>query len=418
MNFRFDKDWCLLKKLKEDKNIQFALRKIDTEFSGYGYSSSRRLLSGALKLNSRFYPQITSILEECKKILGFDEKIKIFSIPSPFYNAFCFKDPSGYTIGLHSGLIEAFSEQELAFVIGHEIGHLMFDHTELPMPLIATIRDRSGNIVPLKIALELFIWSRSAEVSADRAGLLACGSLNAAINSLFKLTSGLNADVKLENIESYLLQIDALNFNPSSRKEFEREDPSIDCFQTHPASPIRIRALINAARSDIFKKYRSQLPLSSLDMGTILSLQELDQLVFKDLEIMEPTYLEGSDENSKILKELFLYASTVVANADGKFKKSESEAQKALLGSSLVEQIENQSSENIKKRLNSLIDEVNGLNESSQIPKLIIHLIVISTADGILHEEEILQIEKIACKLKIEPSFVTQAIQSFYNSMD
>jgi len=63
------------------------------------------------------------------------------------------------------------SQDELNFIVGHELGHALFEHYALPTHGILD----EGNIDAEK-AMRLMSWSRRAEVSADRAGLYICKS--------------------------------------------------------------------------------------------------------------------------------------------------------------------------------------------------------------------------------------------------
>ena len=99
-----------------------------------------------------------------------------------------------------SGLVNAFSPKELTFVIGHELGHYICGHCRCyaltrfltdatvrtsryfgEMAQFATIIATSG-IRPL-----LMSWSRYSELSADRAGLLACRDFEAGCAAFLKM---------------------------------------------------------------------------------------------------------------------------------------------------------------------------------------------------------------------------------------
>jgi Zn-dependent protease with chaperone function len=76
------------------------------------------------------------------------------------------------------------------FVIGHELGHVALGHTRLSTLVggllgVPTVPFFSAFLLPA-----FLWWSRCAEYSADRAGLIACGELDKSIAALLKVMVG------------------------------------------------------------------------------------------------------------------------------------------------------------------------------------------------------------------------------------
>jgi hypothetical protein len=108
---------------------------------------------------------------------------------------------------LTSGLLNLFENRpdELAFVVGRELGHLRCGHDDLyckAYTVLAALRsvdpavvpDRFREALPVLPLGRLFTWSREAEFSADRAGLVACRDPKIAYQAIMRLQSGLRAD--------------------------------------------------------------------------------------------------------------------------------------------------------------------------------------------------------------------------------
>ena len=95
-------------------------------------------------------------------------------------------------------------------------------------------------------------WSRQAEISADRAGLLCCDDIKAAKNSFIKLSCILKEEYASLNIDDFVSQLDEL-------KEFEDCDDSDDCYSSHPLSPLRVSALNNFWISEGFSNHKKSL---------------------------------------------------------------------------------------------------------------------------------------------------------------
>ncbi len=109
-------------------------------------------------------------------------------------------DINGYTTGfkedtllvLNSGTVDLLTEDELRYVAGHEFGHVKSGHVlyhtmgELFNTAINQIPLVSSLTTPIYYAL--LYWIRMSEFTADRAGLLACQNIDAAINAIIKMS--------------------------------------------------------------------------------------------------------------------------------------------------------------------------------------------------------------------------------------
>ncbi|ADL58455.1 M48 family metalloprotease [Methanothermobacter marburgensis] len=110
---------------------------------------------------------------------------------------------NGRTIGsenpiiiLKSGAIDLLTEDELRYVIGHEVGHIKSGHMlyhimaeVIPIAgdIIGTATLGIGGLISTGLELALLYWNRMSEFTADRAGLLACQNEDAAINAMIKM---------------------------------------------------------------------------------------------------------------------------------------------------------------------------------------------------------------------------------------
>jgi Zn-dependent protease with chaperone function len=112
--------------------------------------------------------------------------------------------PNAHTLGMNepfivltSGLVDLMDEEELRFVIGHELGHAISGHA-VYQTLLQRLIQLSGlfSSIPIgglgirAIVAALHEWSRKAELSADRAGLLATQDPATAFRVHMKLASG------------------------------------------------------------------------------------------------------------------------------------------------------------------------------------------------------------------------------------
>ncbi|WP_372506223.1 M48 family metallopeptidase [Actinomadura madurae] len=97
-------------------------------------------------------------------------------------------------IVLNTGLIDLLDEEELRFVVGHEVGHILSGHAvyQTMMQILLQLGSRLawlplGNVGIAAIIIGLREWFRKAELSSDRAGLLVGQDVDAAKRVNMKL---------------------------------------------------------------------------------------------------------------------------------------------------------------------------------------------------------------------------------------
>jgi hypothetical protein len=117
-------------------------------------------------------------------------------------------------IVLNTGLVDLLDDEELRFVVAHEVGHVLSGHAVYrTMALILTSLGARlawlpfGNIAISAILMGLNEWQRKAELSADRAGLLAGQDVEAAKRALMKMAGG-----------GRLTEMDAESFRDQARE--------------------------------------------------------------------------------------------------------------------------------------------------------------------------------------------------------
>ncbi|HEX8433697.1 M48 family metallopeptidase [Archangium sp.] len=243
----------------------------------------RRLLTDALRLTRSVAPTVMDVLAACQETLGHAGPVELFVQPDQRIHAAAVEAPGEPpAIVLSSRLIEALTEAELRFVIGHQLGHLVLDHFALPVG----VEGAEGKHLPRANVLALDAWNRAAEVSADRAGLLCAKDTEAALSASFKRTSGLaSASVKSE-LAAYVRQVDALLSSSAAREKPREDEDMLGCFITHPFSPLRLRALVAFSRSRTFLRVAGHY---GSDEG--LPEEEADAFIARDFQELEPSGL-------------------------------------------------------------------------------------------------------------------------------
>lgn len=160
-------------------------------FLFYSYSASQSH-QAALRRQSRpveQFPQVAELVEWTRRSIRAPQ-VQTMIVNSKELNAYTFGMTSPNVVVLYSRLFDVMDADEIKFVVGHEMGHVALGHTWLNTLLggMAGVPSTFGGMVIFTLAFRW--WNRACEHSCDRAGLLACGSLNKAITALVKLGSG------------------------------------------------------------------------------------------------------------------------------------------------------------------------------------------------------------------------------------
>lgn len=161
-----------------------------------------------------------------------------------------------------SGLVEGLTDEEIRCVIGHEMGHILAGHVLYGMVArsIGLILQVIGNLTPLGGIIELSLmgalayWQRCAELTADRAGLLACQDQRVALSVEMKLGAGTGSRIARElDLDEFLQQ--AREFEELSSGQVEQMWRVIlEHDRSHPWPVVRARELERWVRGGHYQK--------------------------------------------------------------------------------------------------------------------------------------------------------------------
>ena len=143
-----------------------------------------------LKVTKENYPQIYQYLEDACKILDLKDVPDLYIDWSYTINA-CTIGAENPIIILNSGLIDLCTDEEIMFIIGHEVGHIKSNHMLYHMmaQVINYFIDATpgGTLVAGGLQFALYYWSRMSEFTADRAGLMCCQDPEAMARAFIKM---------------------------------------------------------------------------------------------------------------------------------------------------------------------------------------------------------------------------------------
>ena len=355
----------------------------------------RRLLADGLRVTQRVMPALVAAVRECQKTVGMSERaVELYVCSDPRQNASAIDFGTGpLFLVFTSSLLERMSRSELLFIIGHELGHCGFGHHALPA---AGILRRDGSLAPDK-ALALMSWSRRAEISCDRAGLVCSRSLQDATTALIKLTCGLGAPLVSFHLDDYLAQMRDIQSLGGSVKD----DP--DWFSSHPFNPLRVAALYDFSSSQLYA-----------GAGGKLGAADLEARIEGLLKAMEPGRAEARPE----AQEALLWGGYWIASCDGSVDSREAALMRTLVPEALVQRAAQETA--AAPQRGALIQErfLAAAKRCSALPAadrhaLLQKLIVMARADGRLADEEVRALHEAAGALGATPGFVDQVVKLF-----
>ncbi len=220
------------------------------------------LLGKSVEVTRRQYPEIYQLAIECADTLDIPTP-SVYLVNSPLYNASTFGTNEEAFIIINSALATAFSTEELRYVIGHECGHLHNNH-DVNATAVSFLAQGIGQYVQWAVApatLALRAWSRRAEITCDRAGLLCCKDPEVALGAMLRLAVGSEKLYRELDADEYLKQLEGIR---------EGVGRFAELFESHPYLPKRIEALKLFAASSYFQAHigeRGGDPLDEVDRG-------------------------------------------------------------------------------------------------------------------------------------------------------
>lgn len=387
---RCSNDLALYEKLKQHRDVKRVNEQI-ARHEAEGPSGIRRnLLATSVRLTKGMAPEITSMAQECVDKLGVKLELELYVYSSPQFNAACFKPDDGRLyVMFSSSLLEGFTSQELKFVIGHELGHHAYDHHAIPIGYLLKGQQRPDP----QLALELFAWSRYAEISADRAGAHCAQDMGAVASALFKLSSGLTSKVVEFSLDDFVAQVDDMQVGD---QEPGQGAPQSDWFSTHPFSPLRVKALKLFEKSELYNGDGSK--------------QDLEMAVQSVLSLMEPSYLESKTDTAETMRRLLFAGLITVADADAGISEQELEVFAKYFGKyAFTDKLD---IEKIKQTIDSRLIEVKSKASQTQCMQVLHDMCIMAQADGGIKPKERLVLEEVAKGLDIPSSFICQVVDA------
>lgn len=205
------------------------------------------LLEGhSFKISAQLTPQLFNLFMDVKSRLQFDKEIDFYITNAPEMNAYAIasiEQDQAHIININSAVIDSMDEEELRFIIGHEIGHLISNNARISKIIRFVFPEYSK--MPLILKHKVGLWEKLSELTADRYGFIACPDFEKCISAFFKLSSGLDIEKIHLDIKKYI------EVNERIIEDFKHN--KLINITTHPINPIRIKAIELFSKSSLYK---------------------------------------------------------------------------------------------------------------------------------------------------------------------
>ncbi|HXQ18127.1 MAG TPA: M48 family metallopeptidase [Acidimicrobiales bacterium] len=224
------------------------LDKVVKLLTEHGYERRLRqlLLGNAVRIGDDQLPTLWSTQRRCATVLDIERCPKLYVTQEPIGN--------GLTIGANepltlvsSGLVAAYTDDELGAVLAHEMGHVLAEHVGLTttfqlvqLILRGVIRSMPFAGLPLvALYFALLEWSRAAELTADRASAIVTGEPLVLCSTLMRIAGG---PVKDLNLDAFIRQATEYEGEGDPFARYSRFFSEIST--THPFPVRRVRELV------------------------------------------------------------------------------------------------------------------------------------------------------------------------------
>ncbi|GAA0571375.1 M48 family metallopeptidase [Paractinoplanes ferrugineus] len=153
-------------------------------------------LAGAIRVDHRQYPRVYLRLTEAARVLDVADLPELFVEQAPMISSKAIGMDKPFIV-ISTAAVEKLDDDELRTLLGRELGHVRSGHAVYQTVMLMLTRWVTniswlpvGALAIRAIIVAMYEWWRKAELSADRAGLLAAQDQAASIRLFMKTAGG------------------------------------------------------------------------------------------------------------------------------------------------------------------------------------------------------------------------------------
>jgi Zn-dependent protease with chaperone function len=210
----------------------------------FGEKSGRLLFqANAIRVSENQYGWIHERLERVCEVLAVEKMPELYVSQTPLVNAGAIGIDQPFIV-LNSSLLEIMDRDQVEFVIAHEVGHIRSGHALYRTVMFLLLR-LSATRYPIAgvairpILMALLEWSRKAEMSCDRAGLLGVQDPTVAMGALMAMAGGARGEDL--DLDEFIAQAEEYRHDGDLLDTIYKQQAMLG--RTHPFTVARVAAL-------------------------------------------------------------------------------------------------------------------------------------------------------------------------------
>jgi Zn-dependent protease with chaperone function len=153
-------------------------------------------LASSVRASDQQFPQLYQAMLDGCYVLDLPVVPELYISQNPLVNAMTLGADKPFIV-ITTGMVELMDAEEMRFIIGHELGHVLSGHAVYRTMLfhLINLARRVAFMALVYLGLQGIVWGleewyRKSELSCDRAGLLAGQDVEAARRALMKTAGG------------------------------------------------------------------------------------------------------------------------------------------------------------------------------------------------------------------------------------
>ena len=243
--------------------------------------------ANAVRVSENQFGDVYRLYKQCLKTLDAPEEYPLFISQTPMVNAGAFGMEKPFII-LNSGTVRLLEEEELEYVIAHEIGHILSDHVlyKTMTVLLINLANMGFPIVGLAaraVLVALLEWSRKSELSCDRAGLLGVQDPEIVMRTMLKMAGGGTTDET--SLQEFIVQAEEYREGGDVADQVFKVLNLL--FETHPFYVLRVSELREWIESGDYDR---------IIRGEYARRGEPDPAIQEDIKEAASAYAEGAKD--------------------------------------------------------------------------------------------------------------------------